>query len=67
MLACGNNLDGQCGVGSTVKKIATLTPVDLPDDVKGRVDRVMMIRHSSSQAAAALDVAMISGWGVRGG
>ncbi len=40
LLACGINGHGQCGVGSTADKIPTLTPVALPDDVKGRVDRV---------------------------
>ncbi len=41
LLACGRNNYGQCGVGSTERHIATLTPVALPDDVKGRVDRVV--------------------------
>ncbi len=41
LLACGCNADGQCGIGSTERHITTLTPVDLPDDVKGRVDRVI--------------------------
>ncbi len=47
LLACGDNDKGQCGVGSTDGKITTLTPVALPDDVKGRVDR-MVYRGGSS-------------------
>ncbi len=41
LLAFGGNLSGQCGVGSASHDVATLTPVTLPDDVKGRVDRVV--------------------------
>ncbi len=41
LLAAGHNVFGQCGVGSTDGIIDTLTPVALPDDVKGRVDRVV--------------------------
>ncbi len=41
MLACGSNINGRYGVGSTSYGITTLTPVALPDDVKGRVDRVV--------------------------
>ncbi len=41
ILACGINGYGNCGVGSTDNDIYTLTPVALPDDVKGRVDRVV--------------------------
>ncbi len=40
LMACGWNTDGQCGVGST-SNVSTLTPVALPDNVKGRVDRVL--------------------------
>ncbi len=43
LLACGDNMNGQCGVGSTEAHINTLTPVALPDDVKGRVDRVVHV------------------------
>ncbi len=51
----GVNNHGECGIGSTDDKITTLTPVDLPDDVKGRVDRVVC-NGGSSLAPAALDV-----------
>ncbi len=47
LLACGENFGGQCGVGSTTEKITTLTPVALPDDVKGRVDRVICCSGST--------------------
>ncbi len=47
LLVCGKNSYGQCGVGSTDDEITTLTPVDLPDDVKGRVDRVVCYGDSS--------------------
>ncbi len=40
-LACGENSNGQCGVGSTDRWVTTLTPVALPDDVNTGVDRVM--------------------------
>ncbi len=46
LMACGANDHGQCGVGST-DEVTTLTPVALPDDVKGRVDRVLVSTHSS--------------------
>ncbi len=41
LLACGDNLCGQCGVGSTADTVTTFTPVALPYDVRGRVDRVV--------------------------
>ncbi len=41
LMACGNNIDTQCGVWSTERSVTTLTPVNLPDDVKRRVDRVV--------------------------
>ncbi len=41
LLSCGDNRHGQCGVGSTEGTITTLTPVALPEDVKGRVDQVV--------------------------
>ncbi len=47
MLACGRNFWGECGVGSTDDEITTLTPVALPDDVKGRVDRVVICSDSA--------------------
>ncbi len=46
ILTCGRNDYGKCGVGST-DDITTLTPVALPDDVKGRVDRVVCNGGSS--------------------
>ncbi len=41
LLAAGNNNDGQTGVGRPGMLVDRLTPVALPDDVKGRVDRVV--------------------------
>ncbi len=40
ILSCGRNVNGQCGVGSTIDEVTALTPVALPDDVKGRVGQV---------------------------
>ncbi len=40
LLACGVNNEGQCGTGNN-EVVTTLTPVAIPEDVKGRVDRVV--------------------------
>ncbi len=45
LMACGHNACGQCGVGSPEGRVASLTPVMLPPDVKGRVTKVA---HSQS-------------------
>ncbi len=47
LLVCGENNEARCGIESTDYKITTLTPVVLPDDVKGRVDRVVCNHWSS--------------------
>ncbi len=45
--ATGGNRLGQCGVGREDVVISTLSPVTLPDDFKGRVDRILT-NHDSS-------------------
>ncbi len=47
LLASGENRQGQCGVGSEEGSITVLTPVALPDKVKGRVDRVLQTAAGS--------------------
>ncbi len=41
ILICGCNSQGQCGVGFEKINIMTLTPVALPNNIKGKVDRVV--------------------------
>ncbi len=47
LLASGDNRNGQCGVGASDDDITTFTPIALPDNVKGRVDRVVCTTVSS--------------------
>ncbi len=46
LLACGDNEYGQVGVGSNARRVP-LTPVALPDDVKDRVDMVIVDDYDS--------------------
>ncbi len=48
IVACGNNEDGQAGVDDFIDAITTLTPVALPEDVKGRVDRIITDNNQSA-------------------